>query len=112
MLQMSSIRSVAILGAGTMGAQIAAHFANAGAHVLLLDITAELARDGLKRTRGLKPDPFFSPDAAALITTGGLDTDLAASPRSTGFSKPSSNSSTSSARSSRKWNRSGERAQS
>src|SRR3981189_1161971 len=76
MLKMSSIRSVAILGAGTMGAQIAAHFANAGAHVLLLDITAELARDGLKRARGLKPDPFFSPDAAALITTGGLDTDL------------------------------------
>jgi 3-hydroxyacyl-CoA dehydrogenase len=76
MLQMSSIRSVAILGAGTMGAQIAAHFANAGAHVLLLDITAELARDGLKRARGLKPDPFFSPDAAALITTGGLDTDV------------------------------------
>jgi 3-hydroxyacyl-CoA dehydrogenase len=32
MLQMSSIRSVAILGAGTMGAQIAAHFANAGAY--------------------------------------------------------------------------------
>jgi 3-hydroxyacyl-CoA dehydrogenase len=73
---MSSIRSVAILGAGTMGAQIAAHFANAGTHVLLLDVTAELARDGLKRARGLKPDPFFSPDAAALIETGGLDTGL------------------------------------
>jgi 3-hydroxyacyl-CoA dehydrogenase len=72
---MSSIHSVAILGAGTMGAQIAAHFANAGTHVLLLDVTAEIARDGLKRARGLKPDPFFSHDAAALITTGSLDTD-------------------------------------
>src|SRR5262249_31672432 len=73
---MSSIQSVAVLGAGTMGAQIAAHFANAGTHVVLLDVTAELARDGLKRGRALKPDPFFTADAAALITTAGLDTDL------------------------------------
>jgi len=73
---MSSIHSVAILGAGTMGSQIAAHFANAGTHVLSLDLTAELARDGLKRARGLKPDPFFTADAAALIATGGLDADF------------------------------------
>src|SRR5215475_2472955 len=73
---MSSIHAVAVLGAGTMGAQIAAHFANAGTHVLLLDVTAELARDGLKRARGLKPDPFFTSDPAALISTGGLDSDL------------------------------------
>src|SRR5215510_12885223 len=73
---MSSIHAVAVLGAGTMGAQIAAHFANAGTHVVLLDVTAELAREGLKRARTLKPDPFFTSDAAALITTGSLDTDL------------------------------------
>ena len=35
------IRSVAVLGAGTMGAQIAAHFANAGVPSLLLDVTPE-----------------------------------------------------------------------
>src|SRR5438093_183851 len=70
------IRSVAVLGAGTMGAQIAAHFANAGVPALLLDVTADAARDGLKRARTLKPDPFFTPDAAALITTGAFDTDL------------------------------------
>src|SRR5262249_22188308 len=70
------VRSVAILGAGTMGAQIAAHFANAGLPVLLLDLTAEIARDGLKRARTLKPDPFFAPDTAALITTGGFDADF------------------------------------
>jgi len=70
------IRSVAVLGAGTMGAQIAAHFANAGVPALLLDLTADVARDGLKRARSLKPDPFFTPDAAALITTGGFDTEL------------------------------------
>ena len=74
---MSSFRSVAVLGAGTMGAQIAAHFANAGVSVLLLDVTADTARDGLKRARALKPDPFFVPDSVALITTGGFDTDLA-----------------------------------
>jgi len=70
------IRSVAVLGAGTMGAQIAAHFANAGVPVLLLDVTAEAARDGLARARALKPDPFFTPDRAALIRTGSFDNDL------------------------------------
>jgi 3-hydroxyacyl-CoA dehydrogenase len=38
------IRSIAVLGAGVMGAQIAAHFANAGVPGLLLDITPEAAR--------------------------------------------------------------------
>ena len=74
---MSTFRSVAVLGAGTMGAQIAAHFANAGVPVQLLDVTPDAARDGLKRARALKPDPFFTSDGAALITTGGFDTDLA-----------------------------------
>ena len=41
-----TIRSVAILGAGTMGAQIALHFANAGVPSLLLDMTREAARLG------------------------------------------------------------------
>src|SRR3954471_17744296 len=71
------IRSVGVLGAGTMGAQIAAHFANAGVPVVLLDLNADAAREGLKRARSLKPDPFFTPDALARMTTGGFDTDLA-----------------------------------
>ena len=71
------IRSVAVLGAGVMGAQIAAHFANAGVPALLLDITPEAAADGLERARTLKPDPFFAPDVLALITTGGFDDGLA-----------------------------------
>ena len=70
------IRSVAVLGAGTMGAQIAAHVANAGLPVLLLDVTADAARDGLARARALSPAPFFLPDGAALVRTGGFDTDL------------------------------------
>src|ERR1044071_418098 len=67
------IRSVAVLGAGVMGAQIAAHFANAGVPALLLDVTADAARDGLKRARSLKPDPFFTPDTWKLIATGSFD---------------------------------------
>jgi 3-hydroxyacyl-CoA dehydrogenase len=71
-----TLRSVAILGAGTMGAQIAAHVANAGLPVLLLDLTANVAREGLERARSLKPDPFFTADTVSRITTGGFDTDL------------------------------------
>jgi 3-hydroxyacyl-CoA dehydrogenase len=67
------VRSVAVLGAGTMGSQIAAHFANAGVPALLLDVTADAAREGLKRARALKPDPFFTPDTWKLISTGGFD---------------------------------------
>ena len=71
------IRSVAVLGAGTMGAQIAAHFANAGVPALLLDVTADAAKQGLERARRLKPDPFFTPDTWTLITTGSFDAGLA-----------------------------------
>lgn len=71
-----SIRSAAVLGAGTMGAQIAAHLANAGVPVTLLDLTREVAGEGLKRAQALKPDPFFTKDTAARITLGGFDTDL------------------------------------
>ena len=71
------INSVAVLGAGVMGAQIAAHFANAGVPALLLDVTAEAAELGPKRARGLKPDPFFTPDTHKLIATASLDEGLA-----------------------------------
>ena len=73
---MHQIRSLAVLGAGQMGAQIAAHGANAGLAVLLLDLDAATARGGLKRARGLSPDPFFTADAASRIAVGGFDTDM------------------------------------
>ena len=71
------IRSVAVLGAGTMGAQIAAHVANAGLPALLLDVTPEAAAQGLDRAKTLKPDPFFTPAAVSLVRTGGFDEHLA-----------------------------------
>jgi 3-hydroxyacyl-CoA dehydrogenase len=70
------VGSVAVLGAGTMGAQIAAHFANAGVPAMLLDLDEATARAGLERARKLRPDPFFAPDRAALVTVGGFDNDL------------------------------------
>ena len=70
------IRSACVLGAGTMGAQIAAHLTNAGYPVSLLDVSPTAAREGLERARKLKPDPFFTPDGVARIRTGGFDSDL------------------------------------
>ena len=74
---MQRIHSIAVLGAGAMGSQIAAHAANAGLSVLLLDLDAATARDGLKRARKLKPDPFFTSETAGRIAVGGFDTELA-----------------------------------
>jgi 3-hydroxyacyl-CoA dehydrogenase len=71
-----AINSVAVLGAGTMGAQIALQCANAGVPALLLDMSADLAKQGLEKARKLKPDPQFTPDAFKLVSTGGFDTDL------------------------------------
>lgn len=59
-----------------MGAQIAAHFANAGVPSLLLDLTAEAAAEGLKRARALRPDPFFTPDRSELVSTASIDDGL------------------------------------
>src|SRR5580765_399253 len=70
-------RTAAVLGAGTMGAQIAAHFANAGLDVRLLDVTRDAAADGVRRLRTLKPDPCFVPDVVGRIRTGGFDQDTA-----------------------------------
>jgi 3-hydroxyacyl-CoA dehydrogenase len=68
------VRTAAVLGAGTMGAQLAALFANIGVPVLLLDLTEDVAREGLERARRLKPDPFFTDHSHRLVATGGFDT--------------------------------------
>src|SRR5690606_9701322 len=73
-------RKVAVLGAGTMGAQIAAHFANAGLEVELLDVAAKdganpnaIVEKGLQSALKAKPDPFFSKKATKRIRTGNFD---------------------------------------
>lgn len=74
---MSPIAKVAVLGAGTMGSRIAAHFANAGIPSLLLDLTAEAARKGILNASSQKPGGFFVESAAALVSPGSFDHDLA-----------------------------------
>ena len=67
------IRTVGIVGAGTMGAQIGALFASIGVDVWLLDLTPQLSKESVERVRKLKPDPFYTPDAASRIRTGGFE---------------------------------------
>jgi 3-hydroxyacyl-CoA dehydrogenase len=82
---MKSIHKVAILGAGTMGARIAAHFANAGVPALLLDIVPpdadgparnKIAAAGLEAAKKSKPAAFFAPSLAKLINVGNFEDDL------------------------------------
>ncbi len=78
------INQAAVLGAGTMGVRIAAHLANAGLPVVLLDLAAdagkrpaaiaEAALDALSRA---KPAAFYDPAAIRLIHPGTFDHDLA-----------------------------------
>lgn len=69
-----SIQKVAVIGAGVMGASIAAHIANAGIPVLLLDLTTPTLDNLLKAD----PAPLMHPKNARLITTGTIADDLPA----------------------------------
>jgi len=94
---MMRIANAAVLGAGTMGAQIAAHLANAGVPTLLLDIPPKellpdeqakgltlesslvrnrIARNGFEAARKAKPAAFFTPEFASLVSVGNFDDDL------------------------------------
>jgi 3-hydroxyacyl-CoA dehydrogenase len=82
---MKHIHKVAVLGAGTMGARIAAHFANAGVPSYLFDIVPpdadgparnKIAAAGLDAAKKSKPAAFMEPALARLITVGNFDDDL------------------------------------
>src|SRR5213078_401113 len=79
------ISKVAVLGAGTMGSRIAAHFANAGVPSYLLDIVPpdadaparnKIAAAGLEAAKKSKPAAFFEPSLARLVTVGNFEDDL------------------------------------
>jgi 3-hydroxyacyl-CoA dehydrogenase len=77
------VRRAAVLGAGTMGSRIAAHLANAGIPVLLLDMVPEgesvrnkLAQSALAALAKVKPAALFEPSLAAMITPGNFEDDL------------------------------------
>ncbi len=88
------IRRAAVIGAGTMGAAIAAHLANAGILTYLLDIVPleltpkeaaqgltldspevrnRIVREGFERAKKAKPAAFFNEDAVKRITLGNLE---------------------------------------
>jgi 3-hydroxyacyl-CoA dehydrogenase len=82
---MKRIHKVAILGAGTMGARIAAHFANAGVPSYLLDIVPpdadgpsrnKIATAGLDAAKKSKPAAFYEASLAKLVTIGNFEDDL------------------------------------
>src|SRR4029078_3972868 len=93
-----TIQKAAVLGAGTMGAGIAAHLANAGIPALLLDIAPteltpaeeaagvtlesstfrnRIVNSLFEAAKKLKPAPFMLADNARLITTGNFTDDIA-----------------------------------
>ncbi len=65
--------SAVVLGAGTMGAQLACLLADAGARVALLDVDAATATRGLERATKLRPAALRLAASAARITPGGFD---------------------------------------
>ena len=92
------IEKAAVLGAGTMGAQIAAHLANARVPTILLDIAPReltkeeqakgltleskavrnrIAQGGLDAAKKAKPAAFFVPENASLVSVGNFDDDMA-----------------------------------
>ncbi|HVE20506.1 MAG TPA: 3-hydroxyacyl-CoA dehydrogenase NAD-binding domain-containing protein [Acidocella sp.] len=78
------VSSVAVIGAGVMGASIAAHVANAGVPVMLLDIVQPgaasrnaVAEGAIERLKKMDPAPLMSARAARLITPGNIEDDLA-----------------------------------
>jgi 3-hydroxyacyl-CoA dehydrogenase len=76
------IRKAAVLGAGTMGSRIAAHLANAGLPVVLLDIPAKegapsaIAAQALDALKKSKPAAFYDVANAAHISVGNFNDDL------------------------------------
>jgi 3-hydroxyacyl-CoA dehydrogenase len=82
---MKRINKVAVLGAGTMGARIAAHIANAGIPAYLFDIVPpdadgparnKIAAAGLDAVKKSKPAAFFDSSLARLVSIGNFDDDL------------------------------------
>jgi len=70
------IRRVAVLGAGTMGAAIAAHAANAGLAVDLLDLDREAVQGGFERMLAARPAALASPRLAERIRLGSFEEDF------------------------------------
>ena len=84
------IEKAVVLGAGTMGSRIAAHFANAGLPCILLDIVPpdlkpdappaernKIVRARLEGAKKSKPAAFFTAALAEKVSVGNFEDDLA-----------------------------------
>src|SRR6266436_394740 len=84
------IEKAVVLGAGTMGSRIAAHFANAGLPCILLDLVPpnlpadapaaernKIVRAGLEAAKKSKPAAFFTSALAERVAIGNFEDDLA-----------------------------------
>ena len=76
------VKKIAVLGAGVMGAQIAAHCVNAGIETLLFDLTYEagdhnsIVFKAIENLKKLKPSPLATPDIAYLLQARNYDDNL------------------------------------
>ena len=91
------INEIAVLGSGVMGSRIAAHFANIGCKVYLLDIVPKelndsekkknltlqdtavrnrIANDNLQNVLKAKPSPIYRTDFASRISTGNFEDNM------------------------------------
>jgi 3-hydroxyacyl-CoA dehydrogenase len=76
------VRKAAVLGAGVMGAQIAAHLANAGVPVVLFDLAAKdgdpnaIVRNAIDKLKKLEPPPLATKDRWAYIDAANYDQNL------------------------------------
>ena len=68
-------QKIGVLGAGNMGSRIAAHFANAGVPVVLLDLTSSAVLSALESLKKAKPQALFGPELVQLIQAGSFDAD-------------------------------------
>ncbi|EDM25077.1 3-hydroxyacyl-CoA dehydrogenase, C-terminal domain family protein [Lentisphaera araneosa HTCC2155] len=79
---MSKIKHIAVLGSGVMGSQIAAHFANCGFSVALLDLTSAgpkpsaISEGAVKKLLKINPSPLYSPSVIENIFPGNFDDHL------------------------------------
>ena len=69
------LQRVVVLGAGTMGARLAAHCVNCGLHTTLLDLNREAAQAGVQAASKSRPAAFFLPELAQHIHVGSFDSD-------------------------------------
>lgn len=82
-----TIKKAAVIGSGVMGSGIAAHIANAGIPVYLLDIVPQAVKDNggdrsvvaktaIEKMLKTDPAPFMHKKAAGLVTPGNIEDDL------------------------------------